>query len=210
MSELKDLNELINIAKKINEGKYDLVQIDIDPQSELYEIADYFNSALKTLRTVTNAFEDSMEDLPQFEMVLEEVVSDSKTASESVLMNVDNLNFNLDEIKENVKKLHECIDENDPSYAVGLIDRLMGKSIEGQDLCFDIIASLEFQDISKQKITKLIKIVKDLEKRIADIIIKLGLKTNKIDVDTLSNISEKEDILEDQGLVDELLKELGL
>ena len=118
--------------------------------------------------------------------------------------------FLLDSEKKDLDSLHECIDNNDTAYAGGIIDRLMGKSIEGQDLCFDIIASLEFQDISKQKITKLIKIIKDLEKRIADIIIKLGLKTNKIDVDILNKMQEKEDILENQGLVDELLKELGL
>lgn len=210
MDELKDLNELIDIAKKINDGKYDLVQIDINPQSELYDIAKYFSSAMNTLKTVSTAFEDSIEDLPLFEQVLEEVVVDSRAASESVLSNVDSLNFNLDEVKENVAKLHKCINDNETTYAGGIIDRLMGKSIEGQDLCFDIIASLEFQDISKQKISKLIKIIKDLEKRIADLIIKLGLKTNKIDVDTLNKIQEKEDILEDQGLVDELLKELGL
>ncbi len=210
MSELKDLNELVEIAKKINEGQYDLVKIDIDPQSELYEIAEYFNSALKKLNTVSNAFEDSYEDLPMFEKTLEEVVNDSKQASETVLTNVDKLNFNLDEIKENVSNLKDCINSGDLSYSTGLIDRLMGKSIEGQDICFDIIASLEFQDISKQKITKLIKIIKDLENKFADIIIKLGLKTNKIDVDKLNNIHEKEEILEDQCLVDELLKELGL
>lgn len=210
MSELKDLHELIDIAKKINEGEYDLVNIDIQPESELFEIAEYFNEALKKLRTVSTAFEDSIEDLPQFEKVLKEVVDDSKKASESVLMSVDNLNFNLDGIKEDVNDLKDCFDRGDFSYAKGVIDRLMSKSIEGQDICFDIISSLEFQDISKQKITKLIKIIKDLEKRIADIVIKLGLKTNKIDIEKLNTIKEKEDILEDQGLVDELLKELGL
>jgi len=96
------------------------------------------------------------------------------------------------------------------SKALGLIDRLVDKSIEGQDIAFDMIAALEFQDITKQKIDKLTKVVKDLEKKLSDLIIKFGLKHNKIDVDTLNRLGEKDSILGDQDLVNQLLKELGL
>jgi len=86
----------------------------------------------------------------------------------------------------------------------------LDKSIEGQDIAFDMIAALEFQDITKQKIDKLTKVVKDLEKKLSDLIIKFGLKHNKIDVDTLNRLGEKDSILDDQDLVNQLLKELGL
>jgi chemotaxis protein CheZ len=84
------------------------------------------------------------------------------------------------------------------------------KSTEGQDISFDMIATLEFQDINKQKIDKLLKIVNDLERRLTDLIIKLGLKTNKIDVETLNKIEQEGNILNNQDLVNQLLKEFGL
>ena len=43
MSEFKDLNELLSIARNINEGKYDVVDVTVEPESELYDIAQYFN-----------------------------------------------------------------------------------------------------------------------------------------------------------------------
>jgi len=49
-----------------------------------------------------------------------------------------------------------------------------------------------------------------LERKIADIVIKLGIKDNKIDINKLNRLGDKDNILEDQDLVDELLKEFGM
>ena len=57
MSEFKDLNELLSIARNINEGKYDVVDVTVEPESELYDIAQYFNDSLKKLQTVSSAME---------------------------------------------------------------------------------------------------------------------------------------------------------
>lgn len=208
--ELKDINELIGIAKKINEGKYDLVNIEVNPESELYEIVNYFNDAIKKLGTVSETVEDSYEDLPAFQKVLKDVVHDTKQASESLLTLSDKLNFNIDSFKEDYDLLLKKLKDGDVDYAKGVIDRLKDKSVDGQDVCFDMISSLEFQDITKQKVDRLIKIVRDLERKVADIVIKLGIKDNKIDLDKLNKLGEKDNILEDQDLVDELLKEFGM
>ena len=97
MSEFKDLNELLSIARNINEGKYDVVNISVDPESELYDIAQYFNESLKKLKTVSTVIDGS--ELPTFEKVLNGVISDSKQASEDVLAYVDKINFNIDDYK---------------------------------------------------------------------------------------------------------------
>ena len=73
MSEFKDLNELLSIARNINEGKYDVVNISVDPESELYDIAQYFNESLKKLKTVSTVIDGS--ELPTFEKVLNGVIS---------------------------------------------------------------------------------------------------------------------------------------
>ncbi len=208
--ELKDINELIDIAKKINEGKYDLVNIQLDPESELFDLASYFNDAIKKLGAVSDTVEGSYEDLPVFQRVLKEVVHDTEKASESLLTLSDKLNFNIDAFKEDYDQLINKLKEGDIDYAKGLVDRLKEKTISGQDICFDMISSLEFQDITKQKVDKLIKIVRDLERKITDIVIKLGIKDNKIDINKLNRLGDKDSILQDQDLVDELLKEFGM
>lgn len=210
MHEIKDLSELIEIAKKINSGEYDLTSISVEPEHALFEIVQFFNEAIKKLSTIKNAVEDSYEDLPVFEKVLKEVVSDTKKASEKLLNLTDNVNFNINEIRENLDILKQYVNKGDFKRSMGIVDRLVDKTTEGQDISFDMIATLEFQDINKQKIDKLLKIVSDLERRLTDLIVKLGLKTNKIDVETLNKIEQEGNILSNQDLVNQLLKEFGL
>jgi len=145
----------------------------------LFEIVQFFNEAIKKLSTIKDAVEDSYEDLPVFEKVLKEVIADTKKASEKLLNLTDNVNFNINEIRENMDLLKQCVNRGDFKKSMGIIDRLVDKTIEGQDISFDMIATLEFQDINKQKIDKLLKIVTDLERRLTDLIVKLGLKLTK-------------------------------
>lgn len=207
--ELKDIGELIEIAKKINSGEYDITNIYINPESELFEIAKYFSDAVKTLSEVNNTIEDSYDDLPLFEKILTEVINDAKKASEDILNLSDNINFIIDELKENMKLLKDYVHSGNYEHALGILDRILDKTIEGQDVSFDMIATLEFQDISKQKIDKLIRIVKVLERKVGELVIKFGLKDNKIDVDTLNRAGNIDDILNNQDIIDALLKEFG-
>lgn len=209
MSENKDLNELLDIARHIHEGEYDLIDVDVNPESELFHIAQYFSDALKKLKTISGAVEDAYEDLPGFENILEAVIKDAKTASENVLTCVDKINFNIDDIKDNIALLRKYVQINDFNRAGGVIDRLRDRAINGQDVSFDIIASLEFHDITKQKIDKLIKIIHNLQDRLAHLVLKLGIKENAIDAEILERLKEKDNILENQDIVDELLKEFG-
>lgn len=209
MSGYKDINELLDIARCINEGKYDVAGVDVNAENELYHIAQYFSEAINKLQTVYDTVEDSYEDLPGFEDTLKAIIADSKTASENVLSCVDKINFITDDIRENIQTIKNQVAAGQFSQAGGIIDRLRDKALGGQDTCFDIIASLEFQDITKQKIDKLVKIIYDLQERLAHLVLMFGVKENKIDVQMLDMIKDKKDLLNDQNLVDELLKEFG-
>lgn len=153
MSEYKDINELLDIARNINEGNYDVTSVEVNTENELFHIAQYFSDSIDKLRNVYETVEDSYEDLPGFEEVLQTIISDSKkTASENVLASIDNINFITDDIRENLATLKSQAESgNFFSQTSGIIDRLRDKALAGQDTSFDIIAALEFQDITKQK-----------------------------------------------------------
>jgi len=209
MSEYKDINELLDIARNINEGNYDVASVEVNTENELFHIAQYFSDSIEKLRTVFETVEDSYDDLPGFEDTLKTIISDAKTASENVLASIDNINFITDDIRENLAILKEQVTSGNFGQTSGIIDRLRDKALAGQDTSFDIIASLEFQDITKQKIDKLVKIIYDLQKRLAHLVLMYGVKDDKIDIEALDKMKQKSNILEDQDLVDELMKEFG-
>lgn len=210
MSEFKDLNELLTIARNINEGKYDVVDITIDPESELYEIAQYFSDSMSKLKTVSGAVERAYDDLPSFEKKLNAVIADSRKASEDVLCAVDKINFNIDEIKENLEMVKQFVKAGDFPRAGGMLARLSEYAVHGQDICCDIISSLEFRAGTKTNLDETIKVINSLEERLASILIKLGIKQNVIGAEELDKIKDTKEILQDQDLVDRLLKEFGV
>ncbi|ADD69603.1 putative chemotaxis phosphatase, CheZ [Denitrovibrio acetiphilus DSM 12809] len=209
MSAYKDINELLDIARSINEGNYDVASVDVNAENELFHIAQYFSESIEKLQTVYDTVEDSYEDLPGFEDTLKAIISDAKTASENVLSCVDKITFVGDDIRDNLKTLKTQVEAKKFAQTSGIIDRLRDKALSGQDSSFDIIASLEFQDITKQKIDKLVKIIYDLQERLSHLVIMYGVKEDKIDIEALDKIKSKKDLLEDQNLVDELMKEFG-
>ena len=209
MSEYKDINELLDIARNINEGNYDVASVEVNTENELFHIAQYFSESIEKLRTVFETVEDSYEDLPGFEEILQTIISDSKTASENVLASIDTINFITDDIRENLDALKSQAESGNFSQTSGIIDRLRDKALAGQDTSFDIIAALEFQDITKQKIDKLVKIIYDLQERLSHLVVMYGVKDDMVDIEILDKMKNKENVLEDQSLVDELMKEFG-
>ncbi len=210
MDDFKDLNELITVARQINEGKYDLIDISLNPGSELFHIAQYFNESIKKLKSVSSAVGKSYQELPVFESTLKSVIEDSHRASEDVLGFVDKINFNIDEIKETLGQVETAVANEDFNRAKGLLERLKDACVQGGDICFDIISSLEFKEISRQKVEKVLGAVSDLEERLAQLVIALGLKQHTIGSDTLDKLKESKEILQDQTLVNKLLKEFGM
>lgn len=210
MSDYKDLNELLSIARNINEGKYDVLDVAVSPESELYDIAQYFNDSLKKLQTVSNVMEGAYGDIPSFERVLNAVISDSKKASEDVLSFVDKINFNIDDIKENLELAKQFFQSGDYARANGILDRLAECAKQGEDVCNDIVSSLEFKETTKGKINECIHVVNALEERLANVLINLGIKQNVLDVEVLDKFKDTKELLQDQDLVDRLLKEFGV
>jgi len=210
MNGFKDLNELITVARQINEGKYDLIDISLNPGSELFHIAQYFNESIKRLQSVSSAVGKSYNELPVFETTLRSVIEDAQKASEDVLGFVDKINFNIDDIKEILTQIDSAAESEDFSRTKGFLERLKDICVQGDDICFDIISSLEFKEISQQKVDKVLNAVSDLEDGLAQLVISLGLKQQVISSDTLDKYKEPKEILQDQTLVNQLLKEFGL
>ena len=57
----------------------------------------------------------------------------------------------IDDIKENLELVRQFITSGDYARAGGMLDRLSECAIQGQDICCDIVSSLEFKEVTKSK-----------------------------------------------------------
>jgi chemotaxis protein CheZ len=210
MNDFKDLNELLTVARQINEGRYDLINIHLEPTGELFNIAQFFNDAIKKLKSVSSAVGKTYETLPVFESSLNLVIQSSHQASDEVLSLVDKVNFNIDAIKELIEEIDAAVSKGDLAKTNGLFDRFKDLCAAGSEICYDMISSLEFKDISAQKIAEVLAAIDKFQERLAGLVISLGIKQQAIDSDTLDKLKDTKEILKDQTLVNKLLQEFGL
>ncbi|MDR2401778.1 MAG: chemotaxis protein [Deferribacteraceae bacterium] len=210
MSDFKDLNELLTVARQINEGRYDLIDVTLNPASELFAIAQYFNDSIKKLKSVSTAVGKTYETLPAFEASLNLVINSSHQASSEVLGLVDKVNFNIDAVKELISEIDAAAGRGELSKTSGLFDRFKDICAAGSEICYDMIASLEFKEISGQKLTEVLNAIDKFQERLAGLVISLGLKQQAIDPGALDKLKDTKEILKDQTLVNKLLQEFGL
>jgi len=209
MSSNDDLEELLKVAKNIEEGEYSIDEIKINPNSELFEIASYLKNALSKLCDVNNILDTPSEDLPLFDKVLTGISGQNKKVTNSLIELVNKLNFNIDSVKNNLALMKNDINAENKLKFFALLEKNKETAMEGQNICYDIISSLGFHDVIKNNTNKLITIIKNIDKKLISTLAKLGVQGNTINLETYSKINNKE-YLENQDLVDELLKEFGL
>lgn len=210
MDNYRDLNELISIARNITEGKYDVVESGIDAKSEFYEIARFFSNSLKKIQSVHFEVDTQYGDIPMFEYVLDQVISESRNHSNEVLSLVEKINFNIDELKEEFATVRDEVSKGNFLKVEGILNKLSSKLISGEDICLDMISSLEFKESSISKVEESLSIVVSLEERLSSLLLSLGIKENIIDVDKLDNMKKNKEILNDQNLIDKLLEQFGV
>jgi chemotaxis protein CheZ len=203
-----DVSELIDIAKKINSGEYEISNITVSEDSELYKIAKYFLDAVKSLKEITAVVDKQAGKLPVFDTVLEDIRKLNKSAVENILTYVDKLNLNIDAVKEYIVVLNKDLQKKDKSSLLVDIGKFKDIIIEGQGICFDLITFLEFQDVVKNKLNKLSKVIREVEDMLSELIVKIGIKEGNVDIDKI-DFSKKEESAS-QDIVDQLLKEFGL
>jgi chemotaxis protein CheZ len=202
-----DLTELLDIAKRINHGDYNLEDIVVDKNNELYSIIKYFFDALESLKEISTVVDDEVSKFSIFDNILDNIRKLSKDTVEKIFSHVEKLNMNIDSISENIELLKRNINNDNKKGITTTFEKLKDAAFDGQGLCFDLITFLEFQDVIRNKINKLNNILQEITERLSNLLIKIGIHEGKVD---LGNIKDDKQKIVSQDVVDELLREFGL
>ncbi len=207
------LNQVLGISALLKEGRYNEIDLTLI-EKEAADLASNFGEVITSLEEVGYKVGEDSGDVQQISHHLKHI---SKTTEEGVMAVMDHsesIVSDANRISDNVAIIKEKVGEK-PELTKPLveIDETLANM---QANAFKIITSLEFEDINRQKLEKILGKLTQIYDNLIKVLLLLKVKEKIEEKDSnfireITHISDpNEDQTKKQGMIDELLKEFGL
>jgi chemotaxis protein CheZ len=207
---MEQVRELIKAVKALFEG--DFSGVDLELYGELGELARYINNAKKELQEFQpNSL--SEEKLPDASDQLAAIVSTTEDATRKIMDACDDINSTHERVRDRLISMEPPLD---PDALASIEDALM----EAQTSSTQIYEACTFQDLTGQRIQKIVETLKEVERQVLRMVIIFGLNNEnakKIDEDKKKELQNDADLLNgpqlpgqslEQDDIDDILNQL--
>jgi chemotaxis regulatin CheY-phosphate phosphatase CheZ len=207
------INQVIAISGLLKDGRYDEIDLTLI-EKEATELASNFGEVIDSLEEVgykvgedTGDVQQISDHLKHISKTTEEGVMQVMDHSESIVSDANSISDHVSAVKKKVGDQPEVKEDLDN------IDETLNHL---QSNAFKIITALEFEDINRQKLEKILKKLNRVYDNLIKVLLLLKVKEKIEEKDTsfiqeIRQISDpNEDVSSKQGMIDELLKEFGL
>ncbi|MGD9808901.1 MAG: hypothetical protein AB7E76_10820 [Deferribacterales bacterium] len=197
--ETDSFDKLKSLSKRIIDGEP--VDLGINIKSEISELLKLIMETKQRVDEIEPTIATSNQHIPNVLNTLESVTETTEDATFTLMENADALNNYYQEFVEEINDLEDLIYKKDVASIVRKIEHMEKSMEEADSMGFSILQALEFQDITEQKLRKVINSISDIGARLGAI---LGFIKLKQDQDpTVADDASQDDI-------DKLLAEFGL
>jgi chemotaxis regulatin CheY-phosphate phosphatase CheZ len=197
--ETDSFDKLKSLSKRIIDGEP--VDLGINIKSEISELLKLIMETKQRVDEIEPTIATSNQHIPNVLNTLESVTETTEDATFTLMENADALNNYYQEFVEEINDLEDLIYKKDVASIVRKIEHMEKSMEEADSMGFNILQALEFQDITEQKLRKVISSISDIGARLGAI---LGFIKLKQDQDpTVADDASQDDI-------DKLLAEFGL
>jgi chemotaxis regulatin CheY-phosphate phosphatase CheZ len=207
-----ELQALVAAARGMAEGDFHRT-VNVRAQGAIGELAVYINQTLRNLQTLDPAMKSSSREIPRVAEHLTEIIKTTEEATNRVLEQAEHLLDEQATVERQLSRATEVLRHGPAGVHVhsclGILDevRLVQQQAQGQAM--DIMAAMEFQDLTTQKIQKLIVLVAEIEERLLQLLVMFRLedaaaKQQALDPALEAYATDGEAVY-DQNLVDQLL-----
>ncbi len=213
-----DLHELADITEALTEGDFHR-NLNVKLTGELAMIAKHINSTRKDLAKITpDLMEDVKQRLPNASEELSAITKDTEKATHQILEKTEQALEENEQAEAFHTRLQELGQKETGEYQEELRE-IVGHLEEHQqtqgNLLIEILTAMSFQDLTGQKIKKIIGMIEIVESKILDLLNIFGITEEKIsEMEDTSIPEEKINSFSQQtlkqDLVDDLLGELNL
>ena len=209
-----ELQELASAARAMAEGNFHRT-VNVKARGIVGELAAHINQTLRNLRSLDPTVRQSQREIPKVARHLAEIIQTTEDATNRVLEQTEHLVEEQTTVEQMLSRAGELVHLLDRSPAQGEVLRCLEATKEiqrrSQGRAIDIMAAMEFQDLTTQKIQKLIGLVAEVESRLLKLLIMFRLEDAQAEgvaPDPIVETCTKDgSALCDQEIVDQLLRE---
>ena len=209
-----ELQELLSAARAMAEGNFHRT-VNIRARGIVGELAVYINQTLRNLQSLDPTVKDSKREIPKVAKHLAEIIQTTEEATNRVLEQAENLVDEQTAVEQKlsraVEMLHHLPRSEGGAEILKEVEEIKEIQRRSQGRAMDIMAAMEFQDLTTQKIQKLIGLVAEVESRLLRLLVMFRIDDASAEGAHLDPIvetcSKDEAALCDQNVVDQLLRD---
>lgn len=173
------IKELKRIADKIITGEESGSKIDTNIKGEIGELLRLILETKNRVDDIDPLLEKSQENLPNVTSMLEGVNDDTERATLNLMEASDSMSDFYKSFISDIASLKKLANKEHEKEFMELYGKIVNNLSEAESLGFKILESLEFQDITEQKLRKVIKSIEDMGSRLGSIVGFLQVNDNK-------------------------------
>lgn len=206
------LKTIVQTVKNITEGKWHS-DLDVNATGMIGELAQYINKTLKNLRQLDQNLGQNVQDTPRAKSEVQAVIDHTEKATIKVLDRAEDILTSASGFRDDLSNLRAADSDTDREQSLNDMDKRVGHL---EQTAYELINTMEFQDVTAQKIRSIMGCLEDIENRLLDLLIIFKIKeqgsaAEKENVALLKNLHNEEFAESNkQGLVDQLLAEFGI
>lgn len=164
------IKELKRIADKIISGEEDAAKLNTNIKGEIGELLKLILETKHKVDEIDPFLEKSTENLPNVTSVLGSVSDETEKAVINLMEASDSMAAFYKSFIADIDNLRKFADKEHEKEFMDLYGKVVSNLSQAESLGFKILESLEFQDITEQKLRKIIKSVEDMGARIGTIV----------------------------------------
>lgn len=206
------LKTIVQTVKNITEGKWHS-DLDVNATGMIGELAQYINKTLKNLRKLDHNLGQNVQDTPRAKSEVQAVIDHTEKATIKVLDRAEDILTSANGFREDLINVRAADDDTSRDAALDDMDK---RVVHLEQTAYELINTMEFQDVTAQKIRSIMGCLEDIENRLLDLLIIFKIKeqgsgSEEENVALLKNLhNDKFAEGNKQDLVDQLLAEFGI
>ncbi len=212
---LAELQELLAAARGMTDGHFQRM-VTVRTRGVVGELAAAINLTLQNLQSLDPTVRGSSREIPKVAQHLGEIIQTTEEATNRVLEQAEHLVEDQAQVHQGLSRasemLHSIPNASALKGCLQLLHEVETIQRQSQGRAMEIMAAMEFQDLTTQKIQKLIALVAEVEGRLRQLLVMFRIEDavtgeQAPDRGSESTVQNQESLC-GQEMVDQLLSSL--